>query len=113
VLACAVCPACLTTYAKLLSVFGVGFGLSELHHVVLLSVAIAASLGLSACRSFRSRRIWPVAVATAGAGLIVTGHVWSALHALEWGGVLVLLAGGLTEHFRLRTARARLSPAPG
>jgi hypothetical protein len=106
VLACAVCPACLTTYAKLFSVLGVGFGLSEIHHLLLLAVAIGASVGLSAWRSWRTRRIWPIAVALTGSLLVVAGHVSGDLPVLEWAGVLVLLSGGLTEHLRLRRGRA-------
>lgn len=111
VLACAICPACLTTYAKLLSVFGVGFGLSELHHLVLLVVALSASIGVSAWRSWRTRRAWPIAIALTGASLVVTGHVASDLHIVEWAGVVLLLIGGLTEHVRLRRQRASLVPS--
>jgi hypothetical protein len=109
VLACAVCPACLTTYAKLFSIVGVGFGLSELHHLLLLVFAIGASIGLSAWRSWRTRRIWPIAMALSGSALVVTGHVFEGLHAVEWSGVLVLLLGGLSEHFRLRRMRASMT----
>lgn len=111
VLACAVCPACLTTYAKLFSVVGVGFGLSELQHLVLLVFAISASVGVSAWRSWRTGRSWPIAVALTGSALVVTGHLVGHLHAVEWAGVLVLLVGGLTEHFRLRRLRSQLAGA--
>jgi hypothetical protein len=95
VLACAVCPACLTTYAKLFSVLGVGFGLSEFHHLMLLVVAISASIGVSAWRSWRTRRRWPIAIALTGSALVATGHFAGDLHYVEWAGVLVLLVGGL------------------
>lgn len=111
VLACAVCPACLTTFAKLFSVLGVGFGLSELHHLVLLVVAIGASIGVSAWRSWRTRRVWPIAIAVTGSALVATGHFAGDLHVVEWAGVLVLLVGGLTEHFRLRRQQASLVPS--
>ena len=111
VLACAVCPACLTTYAKLFSVLGVGFGLSEFHHLVLLVVAIGASIGVSAWRSWRTRRVWPIAIALAGSALVATGHFVGDLHAVEWAGVLLVLVGGLTEHFRLRRQQASLVPS--
>jgi hypothetical protein len=101
-LACAVCPACITTYAKLGSVLGVGFGLSEFHHLLLLVVALTASIGLSAWRSWRTKRSWPIIVAITGSSLVVAGHYFEHLHLLEWAGVLVLLAGGLSEHIRLR-----------
>jgi len=111
VLACAFCPACLTTYAKLFSVLGVGFGLSELHHLVLLVTALAASLGVSAWRSIRTRRVWPVAVALTGSSLLAVGHLVGDLHAVEWVGVCVLLVGAITEHFRLRRRAASMFPA--
>lgn len=101
VLACAVCPACLTTYAKVFSVLGVGASLSDAQHTALLIVAVGASVGLSGLRTWRSRRVWPVATAGVGAGLVLSGHLAPSLHVLEWVGVLVLLVGGLREHFRL------------
>jgi hypothetical protein len=101
VLVCAVCPACLTTYAKVFSVLGVGFGLTEAQHLILLMVAIVGSIAVSAWRSWRSRRVWPVAIALTGSTLVVAGHV-AEVHAVEWAGVLALLIGGLSEQFRLR-----------
>jgi hypothetical protein len=98
----------MTTYAKLFAVFGVGFGVSEFHHLVLLVIAISASLGVSAWRSWRTQRAWPIVVALTGSSLVVTGHFAGELHALEWAGVLVLLSGGLIEHFRLRRRRPPL-----
>jgi energy-converting hydrogenase Eha subunit E len=43
-LACAVCPACLATYAKLLSLVGVSVGFTEFQHSLLLAFAIAVSV---------------------------------------------------------------------
>lgn len=106
VLACAVCPACLATYTKLLSVFGVGLGLREVHHLVLLIVAIGASVSASAWRSWRTARAWPLGLAVLGSSLVLIGHLSGDLHAAEWAGVLVLLAGGLIEHFRIARVRA-------
>jgi ABC-type nickel/cobalt efflux system permease component RcnA len=106
ILACAVCPACMATYAKVLSLVGVSVGLSELHHTVVLAVAIAVSTLVSAWRSLRTRRVWPVAFAVLGSSLVIAGHVRGELHALEWTGVLVLLGSGLAEHFRLRKLAA-------
>jgi hypothetical protein len=89
-------------YAKLLSVAGVGLGISEAQHHLLLAVAVSASVAISAWRSFRTRRAWPVATAALGAGLILVAHLAGDLHVAEWAGVFVLLAGGLVEQFRLR-----------
>ncbi|MBP8808912.1 MAG: hypothetical protein KBG48_15080 [Kofleriaceae bacterium] len=102
ILACALCPACVTTYAKLFAVLGVGFGLSETQHVALLVVALAGSLGVSAWRTVRTGRRWPLSVAVVGATAVAIGHAVPSAHLLEWVGVAILLAGGLTEHFRLR-----------
>ena len=102
VLACAVCPACVTTYAKVLSLVGLGFGLTETQHLILLVLALSASLSISAWRSWRSRRWWPITMAVLGSTLVAIGHIQGDLHALEWMGVVVLLLGGLGEHFRLR-----------
>jgi hypothetical protein len=106
VLACAVCPACLAMYAKLFSVLGVGFGLSEFHHLALLITAIGTSVGVSIWRSWRTSRAWPVATALVGSALVASGHLAGDLHVVEWAGVLVLLGGGLTEHYRLRNVRS-------
>jgi hypothetical protein len=109
VLACAVCPVCLTTYAKVLSVFGVSLGVDAALHQRLLVAALATSIAISAWRSWKQRRIWPIAIAIAGTTLVAAGHGLGELHALEWGGMLLLLGGALAEHYRLR--RRPLAPA--
>src|SRR5262245_49666616 len=68
-LACAVCPACLTTYAKVLSVFGVSFGFDAAVHRRLLVAALATSLTISAWRSWKQRRVWPLVIAAVGTAL--------------------------------------------
>lgn len=103
-LACAVCPACLSTYAKIAASFGSGLAIGETAHLVLLLVAIAVSLAVSAWRSWRSQRAWPLALALVGGAMLVIGHVVE-LAPLEWGGIAVLLAGGLVEHLRFVRGR--------
>jgi hypothetical protein len=102
VLACAVCPACLATYTKVLSLVGVSFGFDEALHDVLMAGALTVSVGVSAWRSWRTGRAWPLLLALGGSALVAGGHLLGELHVLEWAGVLVLLIGGLSEHFRLR-----------
>lgn len=102
VLACAVCPACVATYAKLFSLAGVSVGLTEGQHAILLTAAVAVSVVASGWRAWRARRAWPLAVALAGATLVVAGHRFGEVAWLEWAGVAVLLSGGLVEHVRLR-----------
>ncbi len=106
ILACAVCPACLATYAKLLSLVGVSLGFDEALHQLLMGVALVISVGVSAWRSWRTGRAWPVLIAACGAALVAGGHLLGDLHAVEWAGVFVLLAGGLSEHFRPRRGAA-------
>lgn len=102
ILACALCPACLATYAKLLSLVGVSLGVDETLHQLLMVVALGVSVGVSGWRSWRTGRAWPVLIAAGGSALVAGGHLLGDLHALEWAGVLVLLAGGFSEHRRLR-----------
>jgi hypothetical protein len=94
-------------HAKLLSLLGVGVGMTESQHLLVLATAVLVSIVLSALRSWRSKRWWPVAFALSGAALIIMGHAVPSLHELEWAGVLVLLVGGLREHFKLRAHAAR------
>lgn len=102
-LACAVCPACLTAYAKVLSLFGVGFGLSEAQHLGLLIGAIGISVAVSARRAWQTKRVWPLMVACGGVTLLALGHV--VLHELEWVGAVVLLGGAVAEQRAIRRAR--------
>ncbi|MFK8001021.1 MAG: hypothetical protein AB8H86_15605 [Polyangiales bacterium] len=109
--ACAFCPACVATYAKVLSLFGVGIGLQAWHHNLLLAVAVSLSLVVSGYRSWRSRRIWPLGVAALGSCLLLMGHMVHSLHALEWMGVAVLLLGGIYEQVRFRHRHPALEPS--
>jgi hypothetical protein len=103
-LACAVCPACLATYAKLLSIVGVGIGLSEAQHTLLLAAAVVVSLGVSIYRAAQTKRRWPLVLAMLGAGLILFGHSHGELENFEWLGALVLLAAGVAEQTLTRRA---------
>lgn len=114
-LACAVCPACLSLYAKLASITGVSWGLSEAAHERLLFVAVGVSLVVSAWRTWRRRRAWPLGVATIGAAAVLAGHALGhgVGAGLEWCGVLIMLVGGLAEHFsRARTKVRVVGVAP-
>lgn len=107
VLACAVCPACVTTYAKVFSLMGLGFALTETQHVALLTFAVLISLGLSGRRTWIERRAWPIVVSVLGCALLVLGHVLGEVHWLEWSGVAVLLVGGLAERQLARRSALR------
>lgn len=101
----------MATYAKVLSLFGVGVGLQAWQHELLLTLAVGLSLVVSAYRSWRSGRIWPLGVAGLGASLILVGHLAHGLHVLEWAGVAVLLVGGVYEQVRFRH-RHQSAPQP-
>jgi hypothetical protein len=102
VLACAVCPACLATYTKLFSLAGVSLGFDDALHDLLMAVALTVSVGVSAWLSWRTGRAWPLLVAGGGSALVAGGHPSGEFQVLEWAGVLALLTGGLSEHFRLQ-----------
>jgi hypothetical protein len=101
ILACAVCPVCLTTYAKVFSVVGVGAGLTPNAHLAILFCAIGISLAVSGFRSYRARRGWPIVTALLGCTSLAVGHL-ADIQVLEWTGMLVLVGGGLVEQLRLR-----------
>jgi hypothetical protein len=100
-LACLVCPACLSLYAKVLAAIGVGVVISERQHDALLAFAVVTSLLTSAYRTVRTGRRWPLAVTSTGAALVTLGHLTDR-HPLEWIGVLCMLASGLLERRRSR-----------
>ena len=113
VLICLICPACLSTYAKVFAALGVGISLTNEQHGWLLAVAVGLSVVVSGWRSWRSRRAWPIVVAALGGGLLLAGHF--APHApVEWLGIVVLLVGGLVEQqvFRHRARRADVQALP-
>jgi hypothetical protein len=108
-LACAVCPACVSTYAKVLATLGIGFGLTAAQHEALLFAAVCSSVAVSAWRAWSTRRSWPLMVALLGSGLLLLGHFLGDLHVVEWAGMLILLLGGVTEQLRLRRSRTRFT----
>ena len=97
VLVCAVCPPCVATYTKLLSLAGVSLGVDEALHQVLRAAALVLSVGVSAGRSWHTGRAWPLLLAVGGSALVAAGHLLGEVPALEWAGVLVLVAGGWME----------------
>ena len=111
-LACLLCPACLATWVKLGSSLGAGVVLSEAAHGWVLSGAVLFSLGVSAWRTRRSGRPWPLLVAAVGAALVAAGHGWLESEPLEWLGIAVLALGGIAEQwvFSLRRAAGAREP---
>ncbi|MBM4377991.1 MAG: MerC domain-containing protein [Deltaproteobacteria bacterium] len=105
-LACLLCPACLATWAKLGSSLGAGVMLSEAAHGWVLAAAVSFSLGVSAWRTRRTGRPWPLAVAVCGAALVAAGHGLLGSEPIEWAGIAVMAVGGLAEQLLLARRRA-------
>jgi hypothetical protein len=74
-LACALCPACLSLYAKLAGVVGAGLAISEAAHAALLATAMLVSVLVSAYRYRLTRRGWPVSLSLVGITLMTLAHI--------------------------------------
>jgi hypothetical protein len=94
ILACALCPACVTMYSSLLATFGLGLAMSETQHHALLAVAVVIALGFSAWRATRTGRWRFVALTALGCALLGGAHAIEELPALSWAGIVVLLFAG-------------------
>ena len=101
---CAICPACLTMYAKILAVVGVGFALAEWQHALLLAIAVSVALGLGIVNARRIRRYGKLALIASGAAILVGAHLWETAHWVEWLGCAVLLAGTIGGGSRRKSA---------
>lgn len=107
-LACSVCPTCIALYAKIFGLLGVGFGLSEDGHALLLSAAFAIYLSVAVWTFRRTRQLAPLLFALSGAAVVGIGHL-TDYEALELGGIVVLLGGSVWERWQLIAARRRAS----
>lgn len=92
ILACALCPVCLSAYATILSVFGVGFALSEGQHAVLLIVAVVAALASGAWRARVTRRFGPLGLTALGCTLLIFADVLHENRPLSLIGIAMLIA---------------------
>lgn len=114
ILACAICPGCIATYAKVLSALGVGFALNESQHLGLLAICVLVSFAIGVREVRTTRRSEPLVLTLLGCVVLVGVHrfaedtPWSRL---TWLGVAFLLAGALWGH-RVRLAQARHHAQP-
>lgn len=108
-LACAVCPACLATYAKAFSVVGFSAWLSETQHLAFLSVAIVFSIVFGIRRARKLRRWGPFGFTSLGCALLVVAHVYDDARWPTWFGLLALFVGGVYGA-RLASARSLVRP---
>jgi hypothetical protein len=107
-LACSVCPACLALYAKVFGLVGVGFGLSEDKHALVLIAAFAVYLSVAVWTFGRTRQRAPLLFALCGAAVVGAGLLVD-YEALDLGGIVVLLGGMAWERQQLVAARRRAS----
>jgi uncharacterized membrane protein (UPF0136 family) len=92
ILACALCPVCLSAYATILSVFGVGFAISEGQHAILLIVAVVAALASGAWRARVTRRFGPLGLTALGCLLLIFADVLHENRPLSLFGIALLIA---------------------
>lgn len=98
ILACAVCPGCLATYAKLLSAVGIGVALTESQHLGLLLGCVGLSLAVGLREIRTTRRRGSFVVTLAGCTSLLAAHFLGEPSSLTWGGVALLFAGGVWGH---------------
>lgn len=100
-LSCAVCPACLALWKPLLSVLGVTLAFNDAQHAWLLYGSLSIALVVATWDVWRARAWLPFWLTTAGAALMVLAHALGDVPALEWGGMLVMVAS-VPARMRLR-----------
>jgi nickel/cobalt exporter len=111
ILACALCPVCISTYAAVLSALGVTLAFTEGQHALLLGVAVLAALGVALWKAQRSRRYTALGLTALGCGLLVLSQLFNDNKALGLLGIGALLSSLVYERVVARRA-ARLVPVP-
>lgn len=110
-LACALCPACLSTYAKALSVAGLAAWLSEREHLAFLALAVLLSIGFGLRRARTLGDYRPFGFTLAGCLALVVGHFAGEVAALTWAGLGLLFVGGFYgQHLTVRAKQAKGLP---
>ena len=105
ILACALCPVCLSAYATILSAFGVGFALTEGQHAILLFVAVAAALLAGGFRARMTRRFGPLGLTAVGCVLLIFADVLHENRALSLVGIALLVASMIWDRWAARQPR--------
>jgi drug/metabolite transporter (DMT)-like permease len=107
-IACALCPACLTTYGGVLSLLGLSLYMTEAQHFFILILAVSISASIGFLRARRTRRWIAFAVSLFGCALLLLAHFADDHRGLTWGGVIALLGSSVWEY---RAARRRMRAA--
>lgn len=111
ILACALCPVCISTYAAVLSALGVTLAFTEGQHALLLGIAVVAALGVGIWKAQRSRRYGALALTALGCGLLVLSQAFNDNRVLGLGGIAALIGSLVFERVQARRA-AQLTPVP-
>lgn len=111
ILACALCPVCISTYAAVLSALGVTLAFTEGQHAFLLGIAVVAALGVALWKAQRSRRYVALGLTAAGCGFLVLSQLFNDNKALGLVGIAALIGSLVYERVQARRA-ARLVPVP-
>lgn len=99
---CAFCPACMSVWAPLLGMVGIGLALPEVLHGALLFIAVALSLAVVGRRAYQ-RKFWGAfVVAVAGTSCLVANHFAGELAVVTALGVACLLVAAAWERRRAR-----------
>jgi hypothetical protein len=99
VLACALCPACLSLYAKVASAVGTGLAIGEEAHAVLLGIALTVSLSAALWRWHQTKRLPPLLLSVLGAALVGLAHALGEVAWLEWSGMALLLTSAVVDRW--------------
>lgn len=97
ILACALCPVCLSAYATILSALGVGFALTEGQHALLLGIAVAAALLAGIWRARMTRRYEPLGICMLGCAMLVFADILHENRALAIVGIILLVIAMLWD----------------
>lgn len=111
VLACALCPACISLYAKVASAVGTGLAIGEQAHAALLGIALTVSLSAALWRWHLTKRLPPLLLSVLGGALVGLAHVLGEVAWLEWSGMALLLASAAADRWGHRD-RAAPAAAP-
>ncbi len=95
ILACAFCPVCLSHWLPIVAGVGIGVGLSERQHSVLLIVALGIAVVPAAIATRRTRRFLPLIATVFGALALVASDVAGARGAFDALGMAALVIGAV------------------
>ena len=111
VLACALCPVCLSAYAAILSAFGVGvgFAISDRQHAILLVIAVVLALSAAVWRARITRHYSMLALTVVGCVLLLLGENLGDNRILIGLG-MALLVGSMILDRVLRISNRRTKP---